>query len=95
MPKIEAPFTPEQVSYLNAFQNSGRFHPFTCGGDRGDEAHTAYRAEHGGDFGQLVATAEGWICPVCGYRQTWAHDFTASVLPEAPSRWPSNSKEQP
>jgi rubrerythrin len=71
--KEQAPFTPEQVEALNAFQNSGQFHPFTCGGNRTDEAHTKYQKEHGGDFGQLVATEEGWVCPVCGYTQNWAH----------------------
>ena len=27
---IKAPFTEEQVKYLNEYQKSGRFHPFTC-----------------------------------------------------------------
>ncbi len=27
---IQAPFTPEQVRSLNGFQQSGRYHPFTC-----------------------------------------------------------------
>jgi hypothetical protein len=25
----------------------------------------------------LVATTEGWLCPCCGYKQNWAHDFMA------------------
>ena len=84
MSKITVPFTNEQVEALNAFQNSRQFHPFTCGGDRCDEAHKAYRAEHGGDFGQLVATEDGWVCPVCNYKQNWAHDFMAKPLPPSP-----------
>ena len=67
------PWTDAQVAALNRFQTSGRFHPFTCGGKRTDEAHRAYRREHGGDLGQLVATTNGWVCPVCGYTQDWAH----------------------
>ena len=23
----------------------------------------------------LLATSQGWVCPVCGYKQDWAHDF--------------------
>jgi rubrerythrin len=76
--KLTAPWTDEQVSALNRFQTERQFHPFTCGGDRTDAAHRAYQAEHGGDFGQLVATKDGWVCPVCGYRQQWAHGFMAT-----------------
>lgn len=79
--KIEAPFTPEQVRHLNAWQH-GPYHPFTCGsGDRMDARHVAYQAEHPDeDFGQLIATAEGWICPVCSYRQQWAHGFMGEAF---------------
>jgi len=66
---ITAPWTDEQVRHLNEQQNDGRFHPYTCGGSRMDEAHMAYAKQNGGDHGQLVATKDGWICPVCGYRQ--------------------------
>jgi len=69
------PWTQEQVDRLNAYQHSGRFHPFTCGNDRGDEAHRSYAEERGEDWGLLIATPEGWKCPVCDYRQDWAHDF--------------------
>ncbi len=80
----KAPWTEEEVANLNAFQESGRFHPFTCGGARCDDAHKAYADEHGGDYGQLVATADGWKCPVCDYRQDWAHPFMAKPLPPDP-----------
>lgn len=70
---IQTPWTPEHVAMLNKQQNDPFCHPYTCGGDRTDEAHTAYQKEHGGDFGQLVATENGWICPVCGYKQNWSH----------------------
>lgn len=77
MAKLTPPWSDEQVDALNRYQGESRFHPFTCGGDRADDAHKAYQAEHGGDFGQLVATNDGWVCPVCGYRQQWAHGFMA------------------
>lgn len=61
------------VESRNALQNCGRFHPYTCGGNRMDDAHRKYEAEHGGDFGQMVAVEEPdgtrWRCPVCGYTQ--------------------------
>lgn len=52
------------------------FHPLTCGGNRSDEAHVAYQKEHGGDFGELVSTPNGLMCPVpgCGYKQNWSYD---------------------
>lgn len=70
-----APWTDEEVERLNASQNDPMRHPFTCDGPRDDFRHRDYRASHGGDLGQLVATRNGWICPVCGYKQGWAHDF--------------------
>ena len=45
--KIVAPWTPEQVDALNAYQASGRFHPYTC--------------PHGCGM-MLTAKAEGWFC---------------------------------
>jgi hypothetical protein len=73
--KIEAPWTVDQVVALNSWQRRGDVHPFTCGGDRTDADHRAYATEHNQDMGELVATLNGWFCPVCSYRQTWAHDF--------------------
>ena len=74
---VDAPVSKDQVESLNACQASGRMHPFTCGGDRGDDAHRAYQAAHGGDRGQLVATETGWVCPVCGDPQDWARLWMA------------------
>ncbi len=72
--RITAPFTPAQVDALNAYQREGRFHPFTCGGDRGDAAHAAEAEASGsGEPGLLVATPEGFRCPACSYTQPWAH----------------------
>lgn len=60
--RVRAPFTPEQVESLNAYQRSGRFHEFTCAC-----GHIA-----------LIARPEGWICPnYCGYTQDWAWSWMA------------------
>jgi hypothetical protein len=66
--RIEAPWTPEQVDALNAWQR-GPVHSFTCG--RRSEPGHVQRPD--ADLGQLVATADGWVCPDgCGYTQQWA-----------------------
>jgi hypothetical protein len=69
-------WTAEQVAKLNEFQ-AGYGHPFTCGsGNRTDAMHAFMRGEdEEDDFGQLIATPQGWMCPACDYRQFWAHDF--------------------
>lgn len=77
MNRVDAPFTPEQVESLNAYQHAGIFHEFTCGG----------KHEAGVVLGPglvfepavlLVATVDGWVCSQsCGYTQTWAHSFMA------------------
>lgn len=69
MEDIERHAMSDSVESRNFMQNCHLFHPMTCGNNRMDEAHTAYQAEHGGDFGQLVAVEGGWVCPVCDYRQ--------------------------
>ena len=63
--KLEKPFSEEQVRGLNAYQDAGRFHPFTCGND----------SRHA----NLVATTDGWVCPDCSYTQDWAHGFMAGT----------------
>lgn len=65
---VVAPFSEEQVLCLNAYQQSGMMHPFTCGG------------LHDGQSPVLTATVDGWVCPTerCAYRQDWAHDFMAT-----------------
>jgi hypothetical protein len=80
-----APWTEPQVDALNRWQRCGWVHPFTCGsGHRGDDPHGQYAFEHGEDFGQLVATPDGWRCPVCDYRQDWCHDFMLGGPPPDP-----------
>jgi hypothetical protein len=58
---LEAPFTTEQVKSLNEYQESGVFHPFTCGTDK-------CRCV-------LIAAEDGWTCPECDYTQNWAHEW--------------------
>jgi hypothetical protein len=64
MEKVVVPFTDDQIESLNAFQAFGTFHPFTCGESQCREI--------------LRATAGGWHCPKCTYRQNWAHSFMAN-----------------
>lgn len=74
-----------QCRKLNDYQRRGHMHPFTCGGDRSDDAHTAYARKHRDrDRGLLVATPFGWRCPVCKYTQTWAHGFMFKGAGENP-----------
>lgn len=61
---MNAPWSDELVKALNKEQDTGRFHPFTCGQCKG---HV-----------NLLATREGWICPCCDYKQTWCHGFPPS-----------------
>ena len=68
---MQAPFNEEQIKSINEFQQSGAFHPFTCGSGRRTDA------DHTDGEGLLVATADGMICPFCDYRQDWVHDFMA------------------
>ena len=62
---VEAPFTPEQVRHINAFQASGYMHPFTC-------PHCSGCPDR-----DLIASQDALRCPNCDYRQTWVHDFMA------------------
>lgn len=63
--------TPDELAYfdwmfggsiegLNALQQSGMVHPYTCG-------NSDCRRETGG--GVLRATQDGWVCDRCGYKQ--------------------------
>lgn len=63
MKQVRAPFTAEQVANINEYQEQGRFHPFTCGGEKCRET--------------LVAHEDGLHCPKCDYRQFWVWDMMA------------------
>lgn len=71
MAKITAPFTPEQVVYLEIWQQGIGIHPFTCLHD------------HDGDR-NLIPTERGWTCPQCSYTQDWCHDYMCSSLYNTP-----------
>lgn len=60
---LRAPWTQGQVDALNAFQQLGNYHSYTC-------PYT-----HDWRTRRLVATTEGWTCanPRCDYTQDWAH----------------------
>ena len=77
MAQINAPFTPEQVESLNGFQQSGYWHPFTCGGKvDGKDCRSILRA-----------TENGWVCDHCSYTQDWAHDFMANDKWREAAEW--------
>lgn len=65
MSEVHAPWTPEQVANLNAFQRNGYVHPFTC--------------KCPNPRNTLVATQDGWVCPndACGWVQAWAFEGMA------------------
>ena len=71
----------ETIEKLNDYQRNGHFHPYTCGsGNRGDEAHRKYADEYKDpDWGLLVATENGWKCPVCDYTQDWYHGASVTI----------------
>jgi hypothetical protein len=73
MSKVYAPFTPDQVASLNAYQRSGTFHEFTCGSDN-CHAVVVYDSK-----AILHASPKGWKCPFtnCDYTQDWAYDWMA------------------
>lgn len=61
---VHAPWNDDQVASLNAYQESGVFHPFTCGS--------------GEEQVDLTATHDGWIARKSGpVVQTWAHKWMA------------------
>jgi hypothetical protein len=61
--QLWAPFTDDQAASLNAYQEAGAGHPFTCGTET--------------CRGILQATRDGWRCPNCDYRQGWALEWMA------------------
>ena len=71
--KIKPPWDDAIVAALNAFQERGDLHPFTCPRDHFTDGEV-----------KLRATRKGWACtaaPACGYTQDWAHSFMADVPP--------------
>lgn len=50
------------IDSFNAYQESGLYHPYTCG-------NPDCRAV-------LIATEKGIVCPNCGYKQTFVNRWT-------------------
>jgi hypothetical protein len=73
------PWTHDQVGSLNAYQESGALHPFTCGACRD-------RTDDGNDY-RLTATCDGWECAFCGYTQTWAWPFMTDWSWKEATHW--------
>lgn len=63
----KTPWPQDFVDRLNAHQQAGEFHPYTCGNRKN------IQETHADGEGVLVATVDGWKCPYCDYRQDWAH----------------------
>jgi len=75
---IYTPWSIEFVAKLNKYQTNRERHPYTCGsGNRSNIDHRVYAYKYKqDDYGILVATVDGWYCPVpnCKYKQNWAYD---------------------
>lgn len=80
MPKINQPFTPEQVEKLKQWQTGEKTFktkigeitvdvpppPFTCNAEDRSKCPNE---------GILIPTVIGWTCPCGKYKQEWCHDF--------------------
>ena len=64
---METKWSKEVVDKLNAYQKEGKFHPYTCCSYNGCK-----RSEEN-NWGELIATEDGWICPCGKYKQNWYH----------------------
>ncbi len=58
----------DKLSELNAFQKSGRFHPYTCDRNHAECEVNITPRDYSKD-GILIATSEGWVCPCGKYTQ--------------------------
>jgi hypothetical protein len=73
--KITAPWSPEQVAALQAWQDAGYVHELTC-------RHNGLPA--GRKHHALVAQRDGLWCPTCGHIQTWAPAMCMNGPPPKP-----------
>jgi hypothetical protein len=62
---VKAPWSQEKVDELNRHQADGRFHPYTCPGDRPECRDQTDLT--------IIATVDGWVCKCGKYKQDWAH----------------------
>jgi hypothetical protein len=70
--RVNTPWTPAQIAGLQAWQDAGYVHEFTC------------VTNHSKGSRVLIPTREGWRCPSCHYRQRWAPDFAMTGPPPNP-----------
>lgn len=66
----KAPFTEEEVKAFNESQADPRFHGYTCC-STDNEGNICDRQKH--NWGMLIATTEGLVCPCGKYTQDWFH----------------------
>lgn len=79
-------WTDEQVEALRQRQADASKHPYTCGNDRSDAAHTSLAEQECEEAGLLYPTPRGWRCPACDYRQFWSHETgEAAAIAATPS----------
>ena len=66
-------FSEQETLSLNAYQESGYGHPYTCPNE-----HSLRSGGHLEEALKLHATPGGLVCwwPMCEYEQQWAHKFT-------------------
>jgi hypothetical protein len=86
--RLLAPWTPDQVGNINAYQLSGVAHPFTCGRDDCLYGDAVVGGHNRAGRTVLLATMDGWECPACGWTQDWALTFMADRSWEQPGPWP-------
>lgn len=80
MDKIYAPWSDRIIESANQQQWNVMNHPYTCRtGNRMDEDHRVYQRKFGGDYGQLIATKEGFKCPACSYVQSWKYGTSKDI----------------
>ncbi len=77
MSTVETPWSDEVVERLQRYQSSGRFHPYTCS-QRSLPGHRSHGT--GEDIGVLVPGRHGFVCPDCGYVQTWCFSETLDII---------------
>lgn len=64
--RVYAPWTGEQVISINYYQSYTAFIPKRC------------PTQHYSRFPALVATPDGYICPLCDFKQNWCGSFEAN-----------------
>ena len=66
----KAPFTEEEIKEFNEHQENVMYHPYTCCSTDSDGNHCE-RSKH--NWGILMATKDGLVCPCGKYKQDWFH----------------------